>query len=396
MKILVGWEPSSEIETIELMLNVGTHEAVICRHPAVFIDTLGKSDWGAVLLSLDFPNAKEAAEIFKATQEALPSTPIVGVIRSHDFTRLIEFISSGLHSHIIRDEDENFIMLLVSILEAAERNVRALRDQVVAERLSEEVNSVRKLQESVVPTDLPKLDQYSVVGRYEPSEIRVDGRNMVVMAGGDYYDSFALNDSQLVMLVGDASGHGVKACMSIMTMHTLIRMIRDNRFGDTAEFVSAVNERLCRSDIVQDEGGFITLLYSILDTSTHQLQWTCAGHPLPLLQNMKTNEISILGDEDQIGLPLAVMQGWNYECISAPIPPNSRVLLYTDGLDEAFPPEGDALMDQFGITGIIDALKESINMPLDEAMDHLFFKSTEITAGAGRHDDTSVMMIERK
>jgi serine phosphatase RsbU (regulator of sigma subunit) len=395
MKILVGWEPSSEIETIELMLNVDAHEAVICRHAAVYIDTLDKADWGAVLLSLDFPNPDEAAAVFKATQEALPSTPIVGVIRNHEFTRLIEFISNGLHSHIIRDDDENFIMLLVSILEAAEKNVRALRDQVVAERLSQEVNSVRKLQESVVPKDLPKLRDYSVVGRYEPSEIRVDGRNMVVMAGGDYYDSFALNDDQLVMLVGDASGHGVKACMSIMTMHTLIRMIRENRFVDTAEFVSAVNERLCRSDIVQDEGGFITLLYSILDTSTHQLQWTCAGHPLPLLQNMETNEITILGDEDQIGLPLAVMQGWSYECLSAPIPPHSRVLLYTDGLDEAFPPEGDALADQFGIAGIIAALKESISMSLDEAMDHLFFKSTEITAGAGRHDDTSVMMIER-
>jgi serine phosphatase RsbU (regulator of sigma subunit) len=395
MKILVGWEPSPEIETIELMLNVGSHEVVICRHAAVYIDTLSKENWDAVLLSLDFPSADEATAIFKATQEALPTSPIVGVIRSSEFTRLIEFISDGLHSHLIRDEDENFIMLLISILEAAERNVRALRDQVVAERLSEEVRSVRKLQESVVPKDLPKLRDYSVVGRYEPSEIRVDGRNVVVMAGGDYYDSFALNDDQLVMLVGDASGHGVKACMSIMTMHTLIRMIRENRFIDTAEFVGAVNERLCRSEIVQDEGGFITLLYSILNTSTHQLQWTCAGHPLPLLQNMETNEISTLGHEDQIGLPLAVMQGWNYECLSAHIPPHSRVLLYTDGLDEAFPPEGDALLDQFGVTGIIAALKESINMSLDEAMDNLFAKSTEITAGAGRHDDTSVMMIER-
>ncbi|MBT5597346.1 MAG: serine/threonine-protein phosphatase [Planctomycetaceae bacterium] len=396
MKILVGWEPSPEIETIELMLNVGSHEVVICRHAAVYIDTLNKSHWDAVLLSLDFPSADEATAIFKATQEALPTSPIVGVIRNSEFARLIEYISDGLHSHIIRDDDQNFIMLLISILEAAEKNVRALRDQVVAERLSEEVRSVRKLQESVVPKDLPKLRDYSVVGRYEPSEIRVDGRNVVVMAGGDYYDSFALNDDQLVMLVGDASGHGVKACMSIMTMHTLIRMIRENRFIDTAEFVGAVNERLCRSDIAQDEGGFITLLYSILDTSTHQLQWTCAGHPLPLLQNMDTNEISTLGDEDQIGLPLAVMQGWNYECLSAHIPPRSRVLLYTDGLDEAFPPEGDALADQFGVAGITDALKESINMSLDDAMNHLFNKSTEITAGAGRHDDTSVMMIERK
>ena len=395
MKILVGWEPSPEVETLELMLNVGGHDAIICRHGGVFLNSLEDNQWDVVLLSLDFPSAQESMDLFQSTQQALPSVPIVGAARNHDFQRLIEFISSGLHSHIIRDDDENFIMLLVSMLEAAESNVRALRSQVVAERLSDEVNSVRKLQESVVPKDLPQLGGYNVIGRYEPSEIRVDGRNMVVMAGGDYYDSFALNDDQIVMLVGDASGHGVKACMSIMTMHTLIRMIRDRRYSDTADFVSAVNERLCNSDIVQDEGGFITLLYSILDTSTHRLQWTCAGHPLPLIQDIDTNEITILGDEEQIGLPLAVMQGWKYECLSAPIPPRSRVLLYTDGLDEAFPPDGDALTDQFGIQGIIEAMQEAVTFPLEEAMDHIFSKSTEVTQGAGRHDDTSVMLIER-
>ncbi len=34
----------------------------------------------------------------------------------------------------------------------------------------------------------------------------------------------------MVIVLGDAAGHGVKACMSIMTMHTLISMIRDRRF----------------------------------------------------------------------------------------------------------------------------------------------------------------------
>ena len=287
-------------------------------------------------------------------------------------------------------------MLLLSMLEAAHENVRALRAQVVAERLSEEVDSVRKLQESVIPDDLPETNGYKVVGRYEPSEIRVDGQNMVVMAGGDYYDSFALDDTRLVMLVGDASGHGVKACMSIMTMHTLIRMIRNNRYANTADFVNAVNDRLCKSDIVQDEGGFITIIYCILDTESNKIEWTCAGHPLPLLQDLKTNKVMILGHEDQIGLPLAVMEGWNYECISAAIPPNSRLLIYTDGLEEAFPPSGDALVDQFGVEGIIKAMQDSKNLTLPEALELIFQRSSDITEGTGRHDDTSVMMIERK
>ena len=147
---------------------------------------------------------------------------------------------------------------------------------------------------------------------------------------------------------------------------------------------------------MQDEGGFITIIYCILDTESNKIEWTCAGHPLPLLQDLKTNKVMILGHEDQIGLPLAVMEGWNYECISAAIPPNSRLLIYTDGLEEAFPPSGDALVDQFGVEGIIKAMQDSKNLTLPEALELIFQRSSDITEGTGRHDDTSVMMIERK
>ena len=396
MNILVGWETSPEIETLELMLNIGGHEATICSEVDQFGLKLKETDWDVVLLSLSFPTLEESIETFERTKGAIAGIPIVGAAKSDDITHLIQFVSQGLHSHVIRDTDGNFIMLLLSMLEAAYENVRALRAQVVAERLSDEVNSVRKLQESVIPDDLPETNGYKVVGRYEPSEIRVDGQNMVVMAGGDYYDSFALDDARLVMLVGDASGHGVKACMSIMTMHTLIRMIRNNRYANTADFVNAVNDRLCKSDIVQDEGGFITIIYCILDTESNLIEWTCAGHPLPLLQNLETNEVAILGHEDQIGLPLAVMEGWDYECISATIPLNSRLLIYTDGLEEAFPPSGDALVDQFGVEGIIGAMRDSKDLSLPEALDLIFQRSSDITEGTGRHDDTSVMMIERR
>ena len=396
MNILVGWETSPEIETLELMLNIGGHEATLCSEVGQFDLKLKETDWDVVLLSLSFPTLEESIKTFERTKGAIAGIPIVGAAKSDDITHLIQFVSQGLHSHVIRDTDGNFIMLLLSMLEAAYENVRALRAQVVAERLSDEVNSVRKLQESVIPDDLPETNGYKVVGRYEPSEIRVDGQNMVVMAGGDYYDSFALDDARLVMLVGDASGHGVKACMSIMTMHTLIRMIRNNRYANTADFVNAVNDRLCKSDIVQDEGGFITIIYCILDTESNLIEWTCAGHPLPLLQNLETNEVAILGHEDQIGLPLAVMEGWDYECISATIPLNSRLLIYTDGLEEAFPPSGDALVDQFGVEGIIGAMRDSKDLSLPEALDLIFQRSSDITEGTGRHDDTSVMMIERR
>jgi serine phosphatase RsbU (regulator of sigma subunit) len=83
-----------------------------------------------------------------------------------------------------------------------------------------------------------------------------------------------------------------------------------------------------------------------------------------------------------------------YEKCSAPIPPNSRVLLYTDGLAEAMPDEeGD--VEEFGIRGISACLQTTQQQGVDATLEHLFQASNEYTRGAGRHDDTSVVLLQR-
>jgi phosphoserine phosphatase RsbU/P len=220
------------------------------------------------------------------------------------------------------------------------------------------------------------------------------GGQPVVLAGGDYYDAFMLDDNSLVLLLGDASGHGMKACMSIMTMHTLIRTMRNEGYRDTAAFVSEVNRRLCEQDIVHDEGGFITLLFAILRADSHEFQWTSAGHPVPLLHELDEDRIRPLGTVDDGGLPLAIMPDAEYEPHVSIIPPRSRLLLYTDGLEEAFPGE-KARHEEFGRAGAARVLKSCRSRSLERTLLALFDESLAFTGGTGRHDDTSVVLLER-
>ncbi len=394
MRVLVGWDDEIEAETIGLILNVDDTDVEITTEGPDFEEKLTSASWDIVLFATSFPNEEESLPLFLKIQETHDNIPIVGAWKQGDFSNLAKLISHGLHSHLMRDSEGDFIFLLPSMIEAAQTAVLAQRSRILAERLREEVDSVRRLQESVIPRDLPAPDGYQIVARYEPSQIRVMGSNPVIMAGGDYYDAFNLDGNKLILLVGDASGHGVKACMSIMTMHTLIRMIRDQRYPNTVDFVSEVNRRLCSSDIVQDEGGFITLLYSTLDLENHKLSWTAAGAPMPVLQNLETNEVKVMGGEEQGGLPLAIDEDWEYEEVQMQIPQNHRLLIFTDGLDEAFPAdEEDA--EQFGIEGIMATLQASRDLSLDDTLQKLFDDSNAATRGSGRHDDTSVVLLER-
>ncbi len=406
MRVLVGWTDEAEAETLNLILNVEPNEANVVtdadefRRIALDADefrriALDKS-WDTILWDLTFPNPDESFALFNEVRKRSLDRPIVGAWLEGDINRLCKFVSAGLHSHIMRDSNGDFIFLLTTIMEAAHQGAIAQRASILAERLREEVDSVRRLQESVIPQDLPIQGGYTMTARYEPAQIRVLGATPVVMAGGDYYDAFSLGEDKLVLLVGDASGHGVKACMSIMTMHTLIRMIRDETHPDPAHFVGEVNRRLCTNDIVQDEGGFITLIYSTLNISTNEFEWTCAGHPMPILQDLTTNEVRVLGSEELGGLPLAIEEDWDYELLKVVIPNNSRLLIYSDGLDEAFPADQeDGEHFQFGMEGIIRTLKETRDAPLKDALERLFAESEAATNGTGRHDDTSVLMLQR-
>jgi phosphoserine phosphatase RsbU/P len=396
MRILVAWDDPAETELIDTFLNVEPNECFVFSDVDELDASLRPGAYDAVLLSMRFPSEEGVFPLFERIRRVIPDAPVVGAWAPGEISQVAKFIKNGLHSFISRDENGDFIFLLTSIMEAAFMTVQAQRAQIVMEKLRDEVESVRQLQEAVLPRDLPMPPGYKIVARYESSQIRVLGDRPVVMAGGDYYDVFSFDDGQVVLVLGDAAGHGVKACMSIMTMHTLISMIRDRRFPNTAEFVTEVNKRLCSSDIISaDQGGFITLLYCTLDSTRNVLEWTSAGHPMPMLQDLATGEVRKLGTKEEGGLPLVIDEDWEYELCSAEIPDNCRILLYTDGLDEALSEPGSE-DDQFGEKGIINTLKQTVHLSLDEALERLFQDSLEATGGIGRHDDTSVVLLERR
>jgi phosphoserine phosphatase RsbU/P len=398
MRILVGWDNEPEAELISMYLGIDdANQVTVAPEPESFkeqLETNGPFD--IILMSIQMPDPESAFHLFELVQRHHFEAPIVGACRSTDVFQIVKFMANGMSAYVIRDSGGDYVFMLQSILESTVEAVRAAREQQLAQRLREEVESVRKLQASVIPEEVDAPDGYRVCGRYEPSQIRILGGHPVTMAGGDYYDVFTLSDDTIVMLVGDASGHGMKACMSIMTMHTLVRMIRTQKYTDTAHFVEEINRQLCGQSIVNEEGGFITLLYAILNVNTREIQWTSAGHPPPILQKLETNEVECLAGQEAGGLPLAIMEDAEYETYRNTLPEDCRLLLFTDGLEEAFPEGSNEAHQQFGVDGIIQSMKDGIDTPLDEALQRVFDDSNAFTQGSGRHDDSSCVFLESR
>jgi sigma-B regulation protein RsbU (phosphoserine phosphatase) len=393
MRALVLWDNPEQAELLNLYLNVGDEPAQVTWSSDEFLAELEKGVWDVLLIATTHPDPDTAFATFQRIQELRPDTPVVGACHSEGVYRVARFLTSGLRSYVIRDQQGDYLFLLNAMLEGAVQQAAAERERQISEKLRREIESVRKLQESIIPQAIASPPGYQITARYESSQIRVFGGRPVTLAGGDYYDVFSLPDETLVLLVGDASGHGMKACMSIMTMHTLIRMIRQNDFNDPAYFVRLVNQQLCNQRIVNEDGGFITLLYGVLDPKKNEFTWASAGHPIPLLQNLETGEILGVGLDDDTGLPLGISEDAEYESRTTKIPPHSRLALFSDGLIEAF--AGEDSMVQFGSEGVARTMRATSGKCMEDCLCQLFDDSAEFTQGFGRHDDTSLLILER-
>src|SRR5271157_6499480 len=91
---------------------------------------------------------------------------------------------------------------------------------------------------------------------------------------------------------------------------------------------------------------YITFLLAMLDITSHRLQLVNAGHPCPLIRR-HDGRIELFGKE-QSGLPLAIQGDWEYETAETTLEPGDLVILYTDGVTDAFNPQNE----RFGDAGL--------------------------------------------
>ena len=396
MRILVGWDDPQQADLISMYLGVGDHEAVMSIGGNQLLANLDtQADWDVVFLSITLPDIETGFQTFEQVRRLRPDLSIVGACLPADVFRVVRFMTHGMTAYAIRDGQGDYLFMLLEVLESAVEAARALRERQLTEKLRDEVEAVRKLQESMIPTYIEAPAGCEIVARYEPSQIRVTGGRAVTMAGGDYYDVFNLDDNNIVLLVGDASGHGMKAAMCIMIMHTLVRMLRTQRYQNTAGFVAEINNQLCEHSVVTGDGGFITLCYGLLQLDKNELQWTSAGHPIPLIQDMTTGDIRALAPDNAAGLPLAIYSDMEYDTFTYRLPQKYRLLFYTDGLQEAFPENKPTKVSEFGLSGIKETLESTRSATANEVLQALFDNSEAFTEGSGRHDDTSVVLLQR-
>jgi sigma-B regulation protein RsbU (phosphoserine phosphatase) len=164
--------------------------------------------------------------------------------------------------------------------------------------------------------------------------------------GGDFFDFIQLDDNQLGIAIGDVSGHGVPAALFMALTYSLLRG-EARRASTPGETLRNIN---CHLLDMNEASMFVTLLYGILDLTTHEFTFARAGHDLPLVIDA---DGQVFPQTYALGQALGLFESPPLDEQSVIIPPGGLLLLYTDGVIEAEDPN----REPFGLERLEDILR---------------------------------------
>jgi serine phosphatase RsbU (regulator of sigma subunit)/anti-sigma regulatory factor (Ser/Thr protein kinase) len=197
----------------------------------------------------------------------------------------------------------------------AERTARADLSQSVADLI--DVSAT--LQRSLLPRELPQVEQVTVAVRYLASAAHAQ-------VGGDWYDVVATPGGGATLVVGDVQGHSLAAAAVMGQLRTALHAyLSEGHHPDVA---------LARANLLMsqlDPTVLATCAIFALDPRTGSARIVRAGHPLPVLRRGDGSvcEVEVTG-----GVPLGVMEQASWPITTLTLEAGDQLLLYTDGLVE--------------------------------------------------------------
>jgi len=269
--------------------------------------------------------------------------------------------SSGTNFEIIAA----LLLLLLLSLELA--------DKVIMKR---DLEIAREIQAWLVPSTPPAIPSAEIAFHTRP-------QNSVA---GDYYDAFypgapAEAGGKLMLVMADVAGKSVPAALLMATLQASLHTIAPEGLSLT-DLMVRLNRYACAHSM--DGGRFTTAVVAEYDPSTQLLTFVNAGHNSPVVRR---SDGSITRLESG-GLPLGIMRESNFPTASVQLGRGDTLILFTDGVVEAFNAAGEEYSDLRWVNVIL-------RMPQVSAQDSLNFLMRDVDqfVGATRQSDDITLLV---
>lgn len=283
-------------------------------------------------------------------------------------------LSSRVNVREFHEEDMDLLVSLASVAALYIRNAALAKEALEGRVLAEELALARRIQVSLLPSQLPEVEGYELHGGNVPSRT----------VSGDYYEIVKRKDGREgVVTVADVSGKGIAASLLTACLEALASGLIE---------VDQPPEEICRLASRQLHARtppekYATAFVAALDFASGSLRYCNAGHNAALLVRAP-GEVEELAST---GPPVGLLPGAEYAGADALLEPGDLLVVYTDGITEATNPQDE----EYGIERLAEECAEHRADPLGELAHRLESDLEAFASGVPFADDRTLVLIRR-
>lgn len=319
----------------------------------------------------------DSVPLIQSDKEKILNSGVVLSVPMFIQNRLVGTINAGpkMSGKIYSQEDIDLLSTVASQAAIAIENARLHKSEIEKQKMEEQLEIARNIQQSLLPKSSPVFDRLDIAGISIPA----------LTVGGDYFDYIRLGEKKLLVVVADVSGKGMSAALYMSKIQGMIQLA-SHMYRTPREMLIHVNRRLY--DGIERKS-FITMVLALFDLENNTVQICRAGHNKAIIST--NNNLEHLNSRGiGLGLERGPIFEESLEEVQRQLRSDSIFFFYSDGLSEAM----DEQQQQFGEDTICDFIKSNKKLPAEELQSSLIYSVKQFQGSADQHDDITFVTVK--
>ena len=368
-RILVADDQPDVCFALQLLLKGAGYESMVANGPADILRMVETDRPDIVLLDLNYTrdttSGGEGLELIQKLRVMNPEMPILAMTAWGSVDVAVEAMRRGAVDFVQKPWSSPKLLEKIGELEQLQKRARELRREQQME-----LEAAQQVQRKLV-----------AVGNSEHAGCQISGSARTARyIGGDFCQVEQLGSHRFAISIADVAGKGVPGALIAASLRAAERPLVAKGTAP-ATLVSTLNDAMRE---VLPEDRFVSFFHGVLDLEARKMSYCNAGHNPPMAISTDGSVRSL----EAGGAVLGFFPDWQYEEGSIDLHSGDRLLLFTDGIVEAYTEE----RGEFGADRLQQLALDLRHLPADQMQTGVVARVTEHCGGAF-HDDATLVVI---
>jgi len=340
---------------------------------------LEQRDIDIILSDINMPEMDGLTLLTKINEMANPALKCIMVSAYGDMSNIRTAMNNGAFDFATKPIDlDDLSVTIEKAIEQINFVKQSQKEHSQLEMIKTDLAVAAEIQQAILPKKRPEFQAEGCA--FDMGQVMIPAKEI----GGDFYDYFHIDDEHMGLVMADVSGKGIPAALFMAVSRTMIR-ISGLQGINTAQCMRQSNKLLTKESV---DNMFVTVFYAIINVKTGEVSYCNAGHNPPYilrkdgsLEKMPYSETFMLG----------VFEDTEFTEEKTKLEKGDMLLMYTDGVDEAFNPQNEG----FGDERLEQILKESAGDSCQNIIDKVIDSVKAFVGEAPQSDDITLLAIKR-